>query len=260
MRLPIHGQAQTLISGGRSLGHARAPLRRAREPAGARGRPRRRGGRRGRPLPPGRRLRAVRRLAARDRRAPAGPRRPLDPRERGPLDARTPTTRPRPVLPAHRALPRAARRGRRVRAGRRCPRRSSDGDVLYVHASPLSDVRSFLPEPARRGRGADGGRRPRGASSSATPTSPSGGRVRTAWSWSTRAASGMPLDGDHRAAYALVDDERTRRAAPRGLRPRGQRACRPGGAGRARARPPRGASSRPASTSIRRLGSRRDLC
>ena len=49
-------------------------------------------------------------------------------------------------------------------------------------------------------------------------------------SWSTRARSGMPFDGDPRAAYALVHDDRPRRA--------------PRGSPTTTARPPRGCASR----------------
>jgi predicted phosphodiesterase len=83
------------------------------------------------------------------------------------------------------------------------PESHADGDVLYVHGSPLSDIKSFLPEPS----GADGellaGARARRLVFGHTHIQfsregPGGVELVNPGS------VGMPFDGDHRAAYALV--------------------------------------------------------
>jgi diadenosine tetraphosphatase ApaH/serine/threonine PP2A family protein phosphatase len=81
---------------------------------------------------------------------------------------------------------------------------AGDG-VLYCHGSPISDVQSFLPEPAP-GEDAllgtvDGGRVVFGHTHLAfARTGPLGIELVNPGS------VGMPFDGDHRAAYAVVRD------------------------------------------------------
>ena len=88
----------------------------------------------------------------------------------------TPTRRPTTRSCRARSPRRATRSARSVVADLAAlPPAPRDGDALVCHGSPVSDVRSFLPEPAgRRGRAARG-RRPRRGCSSATPTSRSRG-------------------------------------------------------------------------------------
>ncbi len=89
------------------------------------------------------------------------------------------------------------------------PATHRDGDTLFCHASPRSDMVSFAPEAAANDAelldGADGARRvvfghthvqfERDVHGGAQLVNP--GSV------------GMPLDGDHRAAYALVGEDGT---------------------------------------------------
>ncbi len=82
----------------------------------------------------------------------------------------------------------------------------SDGEVLYVHGSPVSDVRSFLPEPADADADAE-------LMAGETPARLVFGHTHVAFArvgpggteLVNPGSVGMPLDGDHRAAYALVD-------------------------------------------------------
>ena len=60
-------------------------------------------------------------------------------------------------------------------ARRRCPSRACTRRRATCHASPVSDVRSFLPQPEPDEAELLGGRRPSRGSSSATPTCRSGG-------------------------------------------------------------------------------------
>ena len=80
------------------------------------------------------------------------------------------------------------------------------GDTRYVHASPVSDVRSFLPEPADDEPELLAGVRSR-ASSSGTPTCRSGGSTTGGIELVNPGSVGFPFDGDQRAAYALVHDD-----------------------------------------------------
>ena len=84
------------------------------------------------------------------------------------------------------------------------PHDVSDGDVLFVHASPLSDVRSFLPEGAAGDEELMAGTTPRRLVFGHTHLAfrrPGPNRVELV----NPGSVGMPLDGDRRAAYALVD-------------------------------------------------------
>jgi diadenosine tetraphosphatase ApaH/serine/threonine PP2A family protein phosphatase len=84
------------------------------------------------------------------------------------------------------------------------PERVEDSEVLYVHASPLSDLASFLPDPAELDEELLAGARPRRLVFGHTHLAfsrpgPDGVELLNPGS------VGMPFDGDHRAAYALVD-------------------------------------------------------
>ena len=78
--------------------------------------------------------------------------------------------------------------------------------VLYCHGSPRSDVDGFMPEPAEGEEellaGVDGGRLVFGHTHlQFTRTAANGVELVNPGS------VGLPLDGDHRAAYALVADD-----------------------------------------------------
>jgi predicted phosphodiesterase len=77
--------------------------------------------------------------------------------------------------------------------------------VLYCHGSPVSDVRSFMPEPSDEDAELLLGAEPRrvvfGHTHLAFRRQGPG-----AIDLVNPGSVGMPLDGDHRAAYALVDD------------------------------------------------------
>ncbi len=83
---------------------------------------------------------------------------------------------------------------------------SDDDDVLYCHGCPVSDVQSFLPEPAPGEEkllgGIEGGRVVFGHTHLAFARS--GPRC---VELVNPGSVGMPLDGDHRAAYAVVRDD-----------------------------------------------------
>jgi putative phosphoesterase len=81
------------------------------------------------------------------------------------------------------------------------------GETLYCHASPASDMDSFYPEPhdtdVERLAGVDARRVVFGHTHLAFEREgPDGIRLVNPGS------VGMPLDGDHRAAYAIVDGDR----------------------------------------------------
>jgi diadenosine tetraphosphatase ApaH/serine/threonine PP2A family protein phosphatase len=86
------------------------------------------------------------------------------------------------------------------------PETLSDDGVLFCHGSPVSDVQSFLPEPVP---GEDellgdvrGGRLVFGHTHiQFTRTGPEGIELLNPGS------VGMPMDGDHRAAYAVLADD-----------------------------------------------------
>lgn len=79
------------------------------------------------------------------------------------------------------------------------------GDVRFVHASPLSDVRSFLPQPGKHDAellaGMTGGRLVFGH------THLPFGRTAGAVELLNPGSVGLPLDGDPRAAYAVLHDD-----------------------------------------------------
>ena len=86
------------------------------------------------------------------------------------------------------------------------PESVQDDGVLYCHGSPVSDVESFFPEPApgeeRLLGGVEGGRLVFGHTHVAfARTGPGGVELINPGS------AGMPFDGDHRAAYAVVRDD-----------------------------------------------------
>lgn len=82
----------------------------------------------------------------------------------------------------------------------------SAGDALYVHASPLSDMRSFLPEAAEADEELVAG---------ATPHRLVFGHTHLAFrrpgpngvELVNPGSVGIPLDGDRRAAYAVAGDD-----------------------------------------------------
>jgi diadenosine tetraphosphatase ApaH/serine/threonine PP2A family protein phosphatase len=82
-----------------------------------------------------------------------------------------------------------------------------DGDTYACHASPVSDVRSFMPEPADDEpellEGVNAGRVVFGHTHLAFR------RARHGIELVNPGSVGMPLDGDPRAAYALVRDDGT---------------------------------------------------
>lgn len=85
------------------------------------------------------------------------------------------------------------------------PESHTDGGTLYCHGSPVSDVRSFMPEPSDEDAELLLGAEPRRVVF---------GHTHLAFMREGPAAIelfnpgsvGMPLDGDHRAAYGLVGD------------------------------------------------------
>ena len=85
------------------------------------------------------------------------------------------------------------------------PESLADGETLYCHGSPVSDVQSFMPEPAPGEEDLMGsvssGRLVFGHTHLAfARTGPDGVELVNPGS------VGMPFDGDHRAAYAVVRD------------------------------------------------------
>jgi diadenosine tetraphosphatase ApaH/serine/threonine PP2A family protein phosphatase len=86
------------------------------------------------------------------------------------------------------------------------PESAGEGDVLYCHASPHSDMKSFLPEARDEDDGLLDGIEARRVVFGHTHlaferSGPAGVHLVNPGS------VGMPWDGDHRAAYALVDDD-----------------------------------------------------
>jgi predicted phosphodiesterase len=86
------------------------------------------------------------------------------------------------------------------------PETLADGSTLYCHGSPVSDVQSFLPEPGPGEEdllgGVESGRLVFGHTHLAfARTGPHGVELVNPGS------AGMPFDGDHRAAYAVVRED-----------------------------------------------------
>jgi diadenosine tetraphosphatase ApaH/serine/threonine PP2A family protein phosphatase len=85
------------------------------------------------------------------------------------------------------------------------PESLAEGDVLYCHGSPLSDVRSFLPEPGEEDEdllaGASARRVVFGHTHLAFRREGPGGVDLV-----NPGSVGMPMDGDQSAAYALVHE------------------------------------------------------
>jgi putative phosphoesterase len=86
------------------------------------------------------------------------------------------------------------------------PAATTHGGVLYCHASPLSDMDSFYPEPhdtdVERLMGVEAERVVFGHTHLAFDREGPGGIQLV-----NPGSVGMPLDGDHRAAYALEHDD-----------------------------------------------------
>ena len=86
------------------------------------------------------------------------------------------------------------------------PESTAEGDTLYCHASPVSDMESFLPEPGDQDAGLLMGVDARRVVFGHTHlpferTGPAGIDLVNPGS------VGLPFDGDHRAAYGLVHDD-----------------------------------------------------
>ena len=189
---------------------AGAAVRHPRQPTGAGGRARRR--------PRGRRRRATCSGATTPCSAAGPPRRSTPPARAAPTrpgSAATPIAGRRPSPPDGEparsgvaGLPRAAGRRDASPSSARCPRApASARGTRAWHASPEDRPASFWPEPGDDERELlEGVARPR-AWSSATSTSPSSASARTGSSSSRPGAVGIPLDGDHRAAWALMHDD-----------------------------------------------------
>jgi putative phosphoesterase len=85
------------------------------------------------------------------------------------------------------------------------PETAEDGDTLICHASPVSDLRSFLPEPAD-----DDAELLAGVTASRLlfgHTHIAFRRIADGIELINPGSVGMPLDGDHRAAYAVIHDD-----------------------------------------------------
>ena len=81
-------------------------------------------------------------------------------------------------------------------------------ETVAWHGSPVSDMRSFAPEPADdEGELLRGRRRPPADLRPHPPAVPPPRRRQRAVDLLNPGSVGVPLDGDHRAAYALVDDD-----------------------------------------------------
>jgi putative phosphoesterase len=83
----------------------------------------------------------------------------------------------------------------------------AEGDTLYVHASPTSDMRSFLPQPGDDEdellAGVPGGVRRLVFGHTHLPFARTAGDVELV----NPGSVGMPLDGDPRAAWAVIGDD-----------------------------------------------------
>ena len=213
----------------------RLPLRRPRQPARARGRAARRA--RGRARSAGCSAATTRCSAAgRARRVGAAARAragDLDPRQRRALDRRSRRRAGRAtIVPGRdRRRPRSARRARWSTTSPSLPATASHEETLVCHGSPVSDVRSFFPEPGEDEEELLGGVEAPRVLFGHTHLPVPAHRRPAGPSWSTPGSVGMPLDGDPRAAYALVhpdgrvehrrvayDHARERRARARGGR------------------------------------------
>jgi len=90
------------------------------------------------------------------------------------------------------------------------PESTTHGGTLYCHASPLSDMDSFYPEPhdtdAERLMGVEAERVVFGHTHLSFDR-PGPGGIQLV----NPGSVGMPLDGDHRAAYAVLDGDRLER-------------------------------------------------
>jgi diadenosine tetraphosphatase ApaH/serine/threonine PP2A family protein phosphatase len=90
------------------------------------------------------------------------------------------------------------------------PESTTRGNTLYCHASPLSDMDSFYPEPqdsdAERLMGVEAERVVFGHTHLQFER-PGPGGIQLV----NPGSVGMPLDGDHRAAYAVIDGDRVER-------------------------------------------------
>ncbi|WP_053225859.1 metallophosphoesterase family protein [Solirubrobacter soli] len=111
-----------------------------------------------------------------------------------------------PILPGAIAAARQALGDQLVADLAGLPFSATDGDTLIVHGSPVSDVRSFLPEPSQDEQelleGVTAKRLIFGHTHLAF-------RRQNGIELINPGSVGMPFDGDTRAAYALVHDDGT---------------------------------------------------
>ena len=131
----------------------------------------------------------------------------LDPRQRRALDSESGRRAGQSRRPGRdRGLPGGAR-GRARRSLAALPFDHADGDTYACHASPVSDVRSFMPEPADDEAELLEGSAPRRLVFGHTHLPFR--RERRGIELVNPGSVGMPFDGDPRAAYALVHDDGT---------------------------------------------------
>ncbi len=88
------------------------------------------------------------------------------------------------------------------------PETHADGDTLYCHGSPESDVRSFLPDPADDERELLSGVRHARLVFGHTHLAFTR-RAETGVELVNPGSVGMPFDGDHRAAWAVAREDAT---------------------------------------------------
>jgi putative phosphoesterase len=81
-----------------------------------------------------------------------------------------------------------------------------EGDTRYCHASPISDLRSFAPEPTEDDEELLGGVAEARLVFGHTHL-PFRRRAAAGTELVNPGSVGMPLDGDHRAAWAVIDDD-----------------------------------------------------
>ena len=204
-RVLADGQAQG--QRGTMQRDAGAAVRHPREPTGAGGRAGRRprGGREA--LPAGRRLRGLRRLAGRVGGPPARAARTPPGSAATSIAGRRPS---RPTASPRAAASRAAARCSTPRpspSSARCPR-APPSATARARGTPRPRPTSPPSGPSRATTSSSCSRAsPTGGWSSATSTSPSIASARTRSSSSRPGAVGIPLDGDHRAAWALMHDD-----------------------------------------------------
>ena len=134
----------------------------------------------------------------------------LDPRQRRTLDGRSPARRPSTSSAPSRPRAKSSATGSSTSLMALPESHLLDDRTRAWHASPVSDVRSFAPRAGRRRGGAAEERR-RAAPRLRPHAHPVLAQVRRPRRHRARqpGSVGMPFDGDHRAAYALMHDDGT---------------------------------------------------